>query len=242
MSNWNIFALLYVHYVRWRRRGARIYALMGGPGAGKDTQAKLVAPLLKLPVVSTGDLCRREMELGTATGKMIEGFVKMGRLAPDEVIFQLLRNELSQPRYYRGFILNGFPRTVAQAKLLEALLGEWGNDLQAVFLLEVPLPDLKERLGMRRVCTNKSCNRSYHLKFSPPRMPNTCDDCGSPLYQRIDDTPEAIEKRLADYTELIKPLRHYYQQKGTLRVIESTNAFKPEDVAKVIIAHAATQA
>ena len=235
MKTWNLFACLRAAYVRWRRRNARIFALMGGPGCGKDTQAKLIAPKLKLPVVSTGDLCRREIAAKSEIGQLIEGHVKSGKLAPDEVIFKLLRQELELPKYYGGFILNGFPRTAAQARLLDQLLLEWNNHVSRVIMLDVPEPDLIERLSLRRTCTNKSCGKTFHLKFSPPKQADTCDACKSPLYQRADDVPDTIIKRIEEYKATSQPLCDYYREKRILTIVSSTNAQKPDQVAVLVI-------
>lgn len=238
MKNRNLFTRMRALYLRWRRRKARIYVLGGGPGAGKDTQAKVIGPKLALPVVSTGDLCRREIAAGTELGKQIEAYVKSGKLAPDEVIFELLRQELDQPKYFGGFILNGFPRTAAQAKLLDELFESpsWRVKVKRAIMLEVPEPDLLERLSLRRTCTNKSCGRSYHLKFSPPRKADRCDACESPLYQRVDDVRETILERLSQYKATSQPLCDYYREKRILTIVNSTNAQKPDQVAVLVIA------
>jgi adenylate kinase len=237
MKQHTFLARIYARYLRWRRRNASIFVLGGGPGAGKDTQAKIIAPKLQLPVVSTGDLCRREIAAGTKLGQLIEGYVKSGRLAPDKVIFELLQQELKQSQYYGGFILNGFPRTAAQAGLLDEMLErpEWLKPVAMAVMLEVPEPDLVERLSLRRTCTNKSCGRSFHLKFSPPAQADVCDACQSPLYQRVDDVPDTIRQRLSEYKATAQPLCDYYREKRILTVVKSTNAQSPDQVAAIVI-------
>jgi adenylate kinase len=219
------------------RRGARFILVIGGPGAGKGTQSLLLAKLLGLPHLSTGDLIRRHLAAKTELGKEIEKHIQRingGGLVPDDLIMRVLIEELKDRKYWRGAILDGFPRTLFQAKALDKALARWGNRVEKVILLDVPEPDLIDRLSLRRTCSNKSCGRTYHLRFAPPIKADTCDACGSPLYQRSDDTPEAIRERLKTYKGESKPLCDYYLAGGRLTTITATNGMTIEQVTAAV--------
>lgn len=222
--------LFLARLIHWRRRRARFIVLIGGPGAGKGTLASRLAPTLKLPHLSMGDVFRREIAAGTAVGKQVESCVKSGALAPDELTIAALASELAQPKYHGGAVLDGFPRRLKQAVLLDRLLARWGNRVERVIFLLVPKDDLIERLSNRRTCSNKLCGRSYHLLRQPPAQADKCDACGQALYQREDDVPEAIEERLAVFAQQSRPLCHYYLAQGLLTSVQSTNAKGPEAV------------
>lgn len=201
-----------------------ILILLGAPGAGKGTQAKLLQEKLKIPQISTGDMLRAAKQAKTALGLEAESFMNAGKLVPDEVVVGLIRERLKDADTAQGFILDGFPRTVAQAEALGQLLGDLGRKLDAVLNLEVPEQELVERLTGRRTCP--SCGAGYHLKFSPPKDDEICDRCGSGLIQREDDKEATIRHRLKVYTDQTAPLVKYYEKAGQLRTspgIGSTN-------------------
>lgn len=221
---------LWARLTHWRRRKARYIALGGGPGAGKGTLASRLAPALGLPHLSMGHVFRSEIAAGTELGKQVEGYVKAGKLAPDELTIAALARELARAKYHGGAVIDGFPRTARQAQLLEEVLFRWGNKLERFVLIEVPREDLFERLLNRRTCSNKLCGRTYHLVRQPPRESGKCDACGQALYQREDDVPAAIEERLAIFKEESKPLCDHYRGQGLLVTVQSTNAKGSEAV------------
>lgn len=223
--------------VTWRFSRPRYITLLGGPGAGKGTVAVELAPTLGLTHLSTGALIRKEIAQGTSLGMQVKDLIEKGQLAPDHLVMQILVEALKSPENRRGVILDGFPRTLAQAKMLDELLASWGVKLEKAVWLELSEDDLIERLSLRRTCSNQSCGRSYHLKFEPPKDAGRCDVCQSELYQRKDDAPEAIRTRLATYKVESAPLREYYQgtKGGVLAFINPTNAMtKKEVLAKVV--------
>lgn len=214
----------------------RYIALLGGPGAGKGTVATQLAPALGLAHVSTGALIRHEIAQGSEFGMQVKELVEKGSLAPDGMVLALLKRALMSPANRRGVILDGYPRSLAQAKLLDETLASWGIGLEKAIWLELTEADLIERLSLRRTCSNQACGRSYHLRFEPPKDADKCDACGSALYQRKDDNPVAISERLRTYREESAPLRTYYQgtKGGVLAFINPTNAMTKEEVlAKV---------
>ncbi len=232
LINWARYQV--ARLIHWRRRNARIVVVMGGPGAGKGTVCKLIAPDLGIHHLSTGDIFRREIAAQTELGKQVEPYLKESALVPNGITLAALRKELEQPAYYRGVVLDGFPRTLEQAQLLEDLLRGWGNKVERVILLEVPEQDLIDRLSLRRTCSNKSCGRTYHTRLNPPRKADVCDFCGSALYQRPDDVPENISRRLREYRATVRPLCDYYRETGVLTTVESTNEQSPQVVAAVV--------
>jgi adenylate kinase len=220
----------------WRFRRPTYITLLGGPGAGKGTIAVELAPVLGLTHLSTGALIRKEIAQGTDFGKQVKATVEAGGLAPDELVVSILARALKSPENRRGVILDGFPRTLRQAQMLDEQLADWGVSLTKAIWLELSEADLIERLSLRRTCSNNGCGRSYHLEFQPPKVTDTCDACGSPLIQRKDDAPESIKARLVTYKEESAPLRQYYKSTkgGALVFINPTNAMTKEEVlAKV---------
>jgi adenylate kinase len=220
-----------------KRLGARFIMVIGGPGAGKGTQSVLLAKLLGLPHLSTGDLIRRNLAAKTALGKEIEQYtsrINGGGLIPDELIMRILLDELKDSKYDRGAILDGFPRTLQQAKKFDWALAWQGVRVEKVILLNVPEADLIDRLSLRRTC--KSCGRTYHLRFNPPVKADTCDlPCGGQLYQRSDDNPDSIRERLRIYKGESKPLCDYYQAGGRLTTITATNGMTIEQVTAAVV-------
>ncbi len=192
--------------------------LLGPPGAGKGTQAKMLTDLFNIPQVSTGDILRAAVKEGTPMGVKAKGFMDAGGLVPDEVVVGIVRERLQKPDCAAGFILDGFPRTVPQADALKDTLAELGKDLDAVISLEVDSEALVERLTGRRTC--RDCGRGYHIKFDPPRVAGKCDACGGELIQRDDDKEETIRKRLEVYQSSTEPLISYYRKAGLLGTID----------------------
>jgi adenylate kinase len=196
--------------------------LLGPPGAGKGTQARQLAARWGVPQIATGDMLREAVAAGTALGREAQRHMDRGELVPDEVMIALVGERLSQPDAKRGFVLDGFPRTAAQAAALGALLEAHGIALDRVVLFEVPEDELLTRLTGRRVC--RSCGRNYHVQFSPPRFPGRCDVCGGELYQRSDDEEETVRRRLAVYARDTAPLVEHYRRTGLLATIAGTGS------------------
>ena len=188
--------------------------LLGGPGAGKGTQAERLAETLEIPQVSTGDLFRENLKNETELGLLAKGYMERGELVPDEVTVGMVRERLSRSDATRGVILDGFPRTIAQAEALEALLAELGHGLSMVPYIKVPEDVLLARLAGRWTC--RACGAMYHQLFSAPQKEGVCDRCGGELYQRPDDTPETQKHRIEVYFEQTAPLIDYYRKKGLL--------------------------
>lgn len=191
---------------------------LGAPGAGKGTQARLIAETHGIPQISTGDILRAAVREGTPLGREAQGYMERGELVPDAVMVGLIRERLSCADCAKGFILDGFPRTMEQAAALDALLGELEKPLTHVFDVEVPREELLTRLTGRRVCRN--CSASFHVAFNPPQAEGICDHCGGELFQRADDNAQTVGKRLDVYVEQTRPLTEYYRSKGLLRTID----------------------
>ncbi len=196
--------------------------LLGPPGAGKGTQAVVLAEELGIPHISTGDMFRQAVKDGTAMGKKAKEYMDQGLLVPDEVVVGVVADRLELEDAASGFILDGFPRTVAQADALAEILHSAGKYLDAAVNIVVPEEVLVKRLSGRRVCRN--CGATYHVEFSPPAEENVCDKCGGELYQREDDKEETVRKRLAEYNEKTSPLVAYYAGKGILRNIDGADS------------------
>jgi adenylate kinase len=192
--------------------------LLGPPGAGKGTQAKMLTERFSIPQISTGDILRAAVKEGTPMGRKAKEYMDAGGLVPDEVVVGIVRDRLLAADCDNGFILDGFPRTVAQADALQDNLEEMDKALDRVISLEVDAEALVERLTGRRTC--KECGRGYHVKFDPPREDAICDACGGSLFQRGDDQEETIRKRLQVYAEQTSPLISYYRDAGVLMELD----------------------
>lgn len=188
--------------------------LLGPPGAGKGTQAERVAKSCGVPHVSTGDMLRDSVAKGTELGKLAKGYMERGELVPDDVIIGIVKERLLEPDAEKGFILDGFPRTLAQAIALESELSSLGRTIDFVVNIEVSDEEVVRRISGRRIC--RSCGKPYHVEFNPPKVEGVCDVCGGQLYRRADDEPEAVRKRLEVYHEQTAPLKGFYKERGVL--------------------------
>lgn len=190
------------------------FVLLGPPGAGKGTQADIIVREMSLPHVASGDLFRQALKNGTELGKQAESYMKAGKLVPDEITIKMILERIAQPDCKNGCVFDGFPRTLEQAKALDAALEKQGKSIERAIYIDVPEKALLERLTGRFVC--KTCQTPYHLKNSPPRKEGVCDKCGGELYQREDDKEETIKERLRVYFAQTTPLLDYYEKKGKL--------------------------
>lgn len=193
---------------------------LGPPGAGKGTQAAELARRRGVPHVSTGDLLRGAVKADSPLGRQARGYLDRGRLVPDEVVVGMVRERLDRSDARKGFILDGFPRTVAQAEALDRELTSRGRRLRAVVLFELQDDEVLERLGGRLTCT--SCGAMYHLRHEPPSQEGICDRCGGGLEVREDDRPGTVRRRLEEYREKTAPLVAYYQGRGILRRVDAS--------------------
>jgi adenylate kinase len=191
--------------------------LMGLPGAGKGTQADKIVGKYNIPHISTGDMFRAAIKEGTELGLQAKSFMDKGELVPDEVTIGIVRDRLSKADCENGFLLDGFPRTVAQAEALDTMLADLGKKIDFVINIDVDQSILMERLTGRRIC--KNCGATYHLVFNPPAKEGVCDRCGGELYQRADDNAETVQNRLDVNIQQTKPLLNFYEDKGYLRNI-----------------------
>ncbi len=205
--------------------GCRI-VLLGLPGAGKGTQAERLAEALGVPHVASGDLFREHLDKGTELGRQARAYIERGDLVPDEVTIGMVAERLARPDCAEGFILDGFPRTVAQAEALERLLDRMGVRLDLVPYIQVREEVALARLAGRWTC--RECGAVYHTLFNPPKQPGVCDVCGGELYQRPDETPEAHRRRLEVYKEQTAPLVDYYRRAGLLVEVDGEQSI--EDV------------
>lgn len=191
--------------------------LMGLPGAGKGTQAEKIVEKYNIPHISTGDMFRTAIKEGTELGMKAKSFMDQGSLVPDEVTIGIVRERLSKEDCKKGFLLDGFPRTVAQAEALESILSDLDSQINFVINIDVDKDILMERLTGRRICT--SCGATYHLIFNPPAEENKCNRCGGELYQRADDHEETVQNRLEVNLKQTQPLLDFYGEKGYLQNI-----------------------
>ena len=199
---------------------------MGLPGAGKGTQAEQIVEKYSIPHISTGDMFRSAIKEGTDLGLQAKSFMDKGELVPDEVTIGIVRERLSKEDCEKGFLLDGFPRTVPQAEALENILSDLNKKIDFVINIDVEKELLMERLTGRRIC--KSCGSTYHLVFNPPATEGVCDRCNGELYQRADDNEETVENRLEVNLKQTKPLLDFYETKGYLRNINGQ-----QDIRKV---------
>jgi adenylate kinase len=201
--------------------------IMGPPGAGKGTQAEVLAKELNISNISTGDMFRTAIKEGTEMGRKAKEYMDMGELVPDSVVVGIVKDRLSQPDCTRGFLLDGFPRTVIQAEALEDTLNSMGRSLDGVINISVPREKIVDRLTGRRIC--RECGASYHLQYNPPAKEGVCDACGGELHQRSDDNEVVVNNRLDIYESKTEPLIDYYARRNLLRSVNGD-----QDIKKVL--------
>ncbi|MBN2028191.1 MAG: adenylate kinase [Actinobacteria bacterium] len=204
--------------------------LLGPPGAGKGTQAERISARYSIPHISTGDIFRENLKEGTELGLKAREYMDRGELVPDGLVIDIVRDRLEKPDCRDGFILDGFPRTVAQADALKDILAAMGIPLDHVLNIKVPRDVVVKRLTARRTC--RSCGSIYHLIYDPPEEEGVCDDCGGELYRRDDDSEETVLARMDEYEEKTQPLIDYYRDEGLLRDINGS--VEPGEVFEAI--------
>ena len=198
--------------------------LLGAPGAGKGTVAKMLTELDGSVQISTGDILRGAVKAGSELGKQAQDFMNRGDLVPDELIMGIMEDRLQEEDCANGFLLDGFPRTIPQAEALKELLARIGVTLDMAVSLDVPRDVILDRLTTRRTCSNSDCQAIYNTKSSPTKVEGICDKCGSPTIQREDETVEAISHRLETYNEKTAPLAGYYEKAGLLMSVNATSS------------------
>jgi adenylate kinase len=198
--------------------------LLGAPGAGKGTIAKLLSNFDGSVQISTGDILRNAVKAKTKLGIEAQGYMERGELVPDKLIMDIMEARLQEPDCSKGYLLDGFPRTIPQAEELKKLLAKLGMKLDAVINIDVPKEVILDRLTTRRTCSNPDCQEIYNIKSKPPTPDGKCLKCGSPAVQRADETVEAITKRLETYNEKTAPLIDFYAKEGLLKTIASLSS------------------
>ena len=206
--------------------------MLGAPGAGKGTQAKMIAEKYGIPHISTGDIFRYNIKNGTELGKEAKKYMDQGLLVPDELTVKILLDRVAKDDCKNGYVLDGFPRTIPQAEVLEEALAKLGDRIDYAINVEVPDENIVKRMGGRRACVN--CGATYHIEHVPPKKEGICDNCGSELILRDDDKPETVKNRLSVYHEQTQPLIDFYNGKGVLRTVDGTVDMK--DVFNAIVA------
>ena len=196
--------------------------LLGAPGAGKGTQAKILIEKYGMPQISTGDLLRAAVAAGSALGKEAKSYMDKGELVPDSVVLGMVEERLQQDDCKKGYILDGFPRNTAQAEALDKILASLNMSLTAALSVDVPFEDLMKRLTGRRTC--KGCGQMYNIYFKAPAKEGVCDKCSGELFQRDDDKEATIKKRLEVYTAQTEPLIGYYKNKGIVKSVSGTGS------------------
>ncbi|WP_314171569.1 adenylate kinase [Streptomyces winkii] len=194
--------------------------LVGPPGAGKGTQAAFLAENLSIPHISTGDIFRANISQGTPLGQQAQEYMRAGQLVPDEVTIGMAKDRMAEPDAADGFLLDGFPRNIAQAEALDLILEERGQRLDAVLDLEVPEEEVVKRIAGRRICRSDS-SHVFHAEYSPPKNDGVCDVCGGELYQRDDDREETVRKRLAVYHNETEPIIDHYKRQDLVTTISA---------------------
>lgn len=206
--------------------------MLGAPGAGKGTQAKMIADKYGVPHVSTGDIFRANIKNGTELGMEAKKYMDQGLLVPDELTVKILLDRVSQPDCKNGYVLDGFPRTIPQAEVLDKALAELGESIDYAIDVDVPDENIVKRMSGRRACV--SCGVTYHVVHVPPKKEGICDRCGSELILRDDDKPETVKNRLDVYHKQTQPLIDFYTKKGVLKTVDGT--VDMQDVFKAIVA------
>lgn len=208
--------------------------MLGAPGAGKGTQAKMIAAKYEVPHISTGDIFRANIKNGTELGKKAKEYMDQGLLVPDELTVDLVIDRLSQDDCGKGYILDGFPRTIPQAEALDAALSKLGEKMDYAIDVDVPDENIVNRMSGRRACTG--CGATYHIVHNPSKKGDVCEVCGETLILRDDDKPETVQKRLTVYHEQTQPLIDYYTQQSILKTVDGTQDMNDvfTDVTKIL--------
>ncbi|MDA8099794.1 MAG: adenylate kinase [Nitrospiraceae bacterium] len=206
--------------------------LLGAPGAGKGTQAKMLIDKFKIPQISTGDILRKAVADGTPLGKEAKAIMESGGLVSDKIVLGLVEDRLKQPDCKNGFILDGFPRNTAQAEALDKLLASLNMPITIALTVDVEKGELMKRLTGRRTC--KSCQQMYNIYFTPPKKEGVCDKCGGALFQRDDDKEETIKKRLDVYDTQTALIISYYNKKGIMKTVMGVGSI--DDIFKKVVA------
>lgn len=194
--------------------------MLGAPGAGKGTQAKMIADKYAVPHISTGDIFRANIKNGTELGMEAKKYMDQGQLVPDELTVRILLDRVAQPDCANGYVLDGFPRTIPQAEVLDSELKKLGDKIDYAINVDVPDENIVNRMSGRRACV--TCGATYHIVHIPPKQQGICDKCGSELILRDDDKPETVLKRLSVYHEQTQPLIDFYDKKGVLKNVDGT--------------------
>ena len=205
--------------------------MLGAPGAGKGTQAKMIADKYGVPHISTGDIFRANIKEGTELGKKAKTFMDQGLLVPDDLVVDLVVDRVKNPDCGKGYVLDGFPRTIPQAECLDKALAEMNDSMDYAINIDVPDENIITRMGGRRACVG--CGATYHVVNIPPKKEGICDRCGGELILRDDDKPETVKKRLDVYHEQTQPLIDYYTKKGIIRDVDGTQQM--DDVFNAIV-------
>jgi len=200
--------------------GADVYVLLGPPGSGKGTQAKLLAPRLNVPHISLGDLLREAVRNKTKVGEIAKSYLDAGKLVPDRVVAEVAKEAVKKEECRNGFVVDGFPRTLEQAVLFDKLMAELKFNLKSVLYIDLSIAEIEKRLTGRRSC--KNCGAVYHIAYKLPKSKDVCDVCGGELYQRLDDTEEVIKTRYEVYLKETRPLIDYYKKAGKLVNIDGS--------------------
>lgn len=198
--------------------------MLGAPGAGKGTQAKMIAEKYGIPHVSTGDIFRANIKNGTELGKEAKTYMDQGLLVPDELTVKILLDRVAQEDCGKGYVLDGFPRTIPQAEVLDKALTERGEAIDYAINVDVPDADIVKRMSGRRACI--TCGATYHIEHVPPKKEGVCDICGNELVLRDDDKPETVLNRLKVYHDQTQPLIDFYTAKGVLKAVDGTTGMK----------------
>lgn len=206
--------------------------MLGAPGAGKGTQAKMIAEKYQIPHISTGDIFRANIKNGTELGMEAKKYMDQGLLVPDELTVKILLDRVAQEDCKNGYVLDGFPRTIPQAEVLDRALAELGEQIDYAINVDVPDENIVKRMSGRRACLG--CGATYHIEHIPPRQEGICDNCGQTLVLRDDDKPETVQNRLKVYHDQTQPLIDFYTGKGVLRTVDGTVDMK--DVFEAIVA------
>ena len=194
--------------------------MLGAPGAGKGTQAKMIADKYQIPHISTGDIFRANIKNGTELGKEAKKYMDQGLLVPDELTVKILLDRVAQPDCANGYVLDGFPRTIPQAEVLDKALTELNDKIDYAINVDVPDENIVKRMSGRRACV--ACGATYHIEHIPPKKEGVCDKCGEPLILRDDDKPETVLNRLKVYHDQTQPLIDFYTGKGVLKSVDGT--------------------